>query len=102
LVKCAFTISERLHGAIFSVISHTPTYLYDKSAKCKAFIDELSHRANTLGTQPVVLAISDKNKKIGAKSSDFDALINSLREDIYVALKTVFGDFENHDIDHQS
>lgn len=101
LVKCAFTLSERLHGAIFSVISHTPAYLSDKSSKSKAFIDELSHRAKALGTEQVVLPISERKKKIGAKSSDFDALIDSLREDIYIALKTVFGTFYASDNEEQ-
>jgi exopolysaccharide biosynthesis predicted pyruvyltransferase EpsI len=94
LEKCAFSICERLHGSIFSIISHTPTYLNDTSIKCAAFISEMEKRASDTGALNVVFSLKSDVKKIGAKNSDFEIIIDSLRSDIHDALDVAFTDPE--------
>lgn len=85
LSKCEFTVSERLHGAVFSLLSHTPCYLFGDSDKNTALIDEISRRKRGDATEvllPYSLASISAKKEIGAKDSDFKYLINGLRTEI--------------------
>ena len=91
LSSADFTISERLHGAIFSVISHTPAYISAESGKNQALIYEISKRAR----QRDIIFPYSKNrvlekKEIGVRDSDFNYVINSLRLDIFHSLKEIF------------
>ena len=39
--ECEFAISEELSGAVFSLLSHTPTYINAGNAECRRFISEV-------------------------------------------------------------
>lgn len=95
LEGCAFTVSARLHGAIFSVISHTPAYIVTGSVKCGALLSLLDLRAEQLGTAHVLHAYSPsaviEKKEIGVTDSDFSKIISSLRADIDSAFGKLFG-----------
>ena len=90
-VRCAFTLSERLHGAIFSLTCHIPAYLSANSVKNKALISEID---KIIPGNSVLLAYSKDaalaKKEIGAKDSDFDYLIDFERRNISNALKAIF------------
>ena len=66
----AFAISERLHGAIFSLLTHTPCYTAGGALKLRALSSEVNrHRKGLLlpYSKDNVLA----KKEIGANDSDF-------------------------------
>ena len=86
-----FSISERLHGAIFSIISHVPTYITADSHKNKALLNEITARS-TLNNiiLPYTKADVITKKEIGACDSDFNYVINSLKRDINHALHEIF------------
>ena len=94
--NCAFVISGRLHGAIFSVISRKPAYLWDGSDKNIALIEELKKRAKENETAQILFpyskgSLSIIKKEVGVCDSDFDKTIYSLRKDIYRELDKLFG-----------
>lgn len=87
----AFSISERLHGAIFSILSHTPAYITAESEKNRALASEISSRK----TGRDIIYIYDKKdviekKEIGAVNSDFNYVIDSLKRDVNSALDEIF------------
>ena len=91
LSKSDFSISERLHGAIFSIISHTPTYLTNNSSKNRALLNEIFSRTE----QNSIIHPYSKNdvlrkKEIGACDSDFNYVVNSFKLDILQALNEIF------------
>ena len=91
LSGASFSISERLHGSIFSVISHTPTYLTADSTKNQALINEITKRTKYRNIIfPYAKHRVLEKKEIGACDSDFNYVINSLRLDIFQALKEIF------------
>ena len=87
----AFSISERLHGAVFSILAHTPTYVTEDSEKNRALLLEISARK---GNSDIVFPYTEKNvtaiKEIGASDSDFNYVIDSLRHDVLSALSEIF------------
>ena len=91
LSSARFSISERLHGSIFSVISHTPTYITTDNAKNRAALHEIEKRAHG---STIILPYTEESikakKEIGACDSDFNYVVNSLRLDIDQALNEVF------------
>ena len=91
LSKADFAISERLHGSIFSIISHIPTYIAGDNNKNDALLEEINSRA--LNTK-IILPYSKDNvmakKEIGAIDSDFNYVLDSLKRDIYLALNEIF------------
>ena len=84
LSQCHFTVSERLHGGIFSLIAHTPAFLYEKSEKCYAHIEYISLLAKDLCTASPILPISElsakKIKELGAQSSEFSKILTYLKD----------------------
>jgi hypothetical protein len=95
LSPCAFSITERLHGAIFSVISHTPTYIRCNRDKNAHLLAELEARSKKLKTNPIALPYSldsvKKKKEVGACDSDFISIISDLRSDIERSATAMFG-----------
>ena len=87
----AFSISERLHGAVFSILAHTPTYVTEDSEKNRALLLEISARK---GNGDIVFPYTEKNvtakKEIGASDSDFNYVIDSLRHDVLSAMSEIF------------
>ncbi len=83
LSACRFTVSERLHGGIFSLISHTPTFLPSECVKCRALVDDIKSLSRCLGiTSPLYTIPSlreGKIKELGALDSEFDIILNNLR-----------------------
>ena len=83
LACCRFTVSDRLHGGIFSLVAHTPTFLSDRQQKCRALTYELGMRSGELGIKSPLISTDaicvEKIKELGAYNSEFDILLNSLR-----------------------
>ncbi len=91
LSRCAFSISERLHGAILSLLSYTPSYLCCESTKCSALADEIKNRYKTdsMLIKYTPDAVAEK-KEIGAKSSDFDYVLSDLKGLVKNAFEFLF------------
>ena len=91
LSKCRFTVSERLHGGIFSLLSHTPTFLLDSSLKCRALTDDIRYLCACLGIKPPIFYLSSlslqKVKELGAQDSEFDIILNNLKLTAHSGLK---------------
>ena len=91
LSAAQFSVSERLHGAIFSIISHTPSYIVINSEKSQALLNEIDSRSNV---NKILLPYEKSSvlekKEIGAKDSDFFYVINSLKRDINHAINEIF------------
>ncbi len=92
LKNSAFTICDRLHGAIFSILCHTPAYITEDNCKKRAFSDEITSRCNN--RKNIILpynisAVADK-KEIGVQDSDFEYVIKGLKSDIKDAAKDLF------------
>jgi len=91
LSHCAFSVSERLHGAILSLLSHTPSYLCCDSSKCAALTNEIESRYNT--DKLVIKYAPDSviaKKEIGAKNSDFNYVLSDLKGLVKNAFETIF------------
>ena len=85
LAECEFTVSERLHGGIFSIISHTPCYLFGDCEKNRALINEVERRLPEKEKNillPYSMTAIVTKKEIGAKDSDFKNLIIQLKSEI--------------------
>lgn len=82
LSACRFAVSDRLHGGIFSLVAHTPTFLNDSQEKCRALIDEIAVRAGELNIKSPLMTLDElcieKIKELGAENSEFDILLSSL------------------------
>ena len=93
LAKCAFTLTERLHGAVFSILSHTPVYLVDDTSKKRAIIDEIYKKTNKTSSKLIDsyknFKISEK-KEIGAQDSDFNYVIQMFRYELTEKLNELF------------
>jgi len=91
LANAEFSVSERLHGSIFSILTHTPTYITVRSTKNRAMINEISLRKSE---NDIIFPYSRNavisKKEIGAQDSDFNYVINSLKRDIESALTQIF------------
>lgn len=91
LGKAEFSISERLHGSIFSVISHIPTYITTDSEKNYALLSEISARSKSTSIiLPYIKSDVIAKKEIGACDSDFNYVLDSLKRDINLALNEIF------------
>ena len=88
--NCAFTINERLHGAIFSIICHTPAYITENSQKNSALLAEIKARTDSAILRAYHPYDIIQKKEIGVQDSDFDYVIQSLREDINKTLNYLF------------
>lgn len=91
LISAEFSISERLHGSIFSIISHVPTYITTNREKNIALLKEVNSR--TLKNDiilPYYKSYVLEKKEIGACDSDFNYVIESLKQDINHALNEIF------------
>ncbi len=94
IAGCEFTVCDRLHGAIFSIISHTPAYITEDSGKHRALLAEMEKRRKKLGTPPLLLPYSlhdvAQKKEAGVKDSDFEMVISDLKNDIKASLEELF------------
>ena len=92
--SCAFTICDRLHGAIFSILSYTPSYISGASFKNRALLEEISERCGYNGCRDILIPFSFKaireKKEAEAKDSDFRKVIQGLKGDILFSLKELF------------
>ena len=90
LAECRFSVSDRLHGAIFSMLSHTLSFISEKSEKCRALTEHVQKLSESLSTESPLIPIrefnSDKIKELGAKSSEFNKLLKHLKETSYDGL----------------
>ena len=89
--KAEFTVNERLHGAIFSIICHVPAYLFTDSPKKAALISDCNKICDGV---PLLLNYNKNDvlakKEIGAKDSDFSYLIDRQRREIHRELCELF------------
>lgn len=98
LCSCRFSICERLHGAIFSLLCEAPSFLCDRTLKNRALIDEIGARCKRLDLASPLFPFGYAHgenaerikKEIEAKSFDFQKIINSLSGDINIALQSIF------------
>lgn len=91
LATCKLTLSERLHGAIFSVMGSTPYQDFSSSEKCKRFSNEMLLRAGKLNTPPPVLRENDFAKAwLSDDETDFRALTESCTRDLRFSLNRLF------------
>ncbi len=71
----ALCISERLHGAVFSLLSHTPCLLFANNKKNTAFAREVAQAAERCGSPSPILCVRSKDelrkKEREAKGSAF-------------------------------
>ena len=92
--SCEFSVSERLHGAIFSILNYTPCFLVDAYEKNIALCEELALRSDEASVGKVLFLTDGKTadtiKEVGAKSSDFEKILYSLREDIKSSIFNLF------------
>ena len=86
-----FSISERLHGSIFSIISHVPTFITESNEKNRALLEEIKSR---MESAKIILPYAKNDvvakKEIGACDSDFNYVIDSLKHDIHRAFHEIF------------
>ena len=91
LSKCTFTITERLHGAIFSILTHTPSYISMATAKNRALLGEVKrHPSGNALLLPYTLEDVMAKKEIGARDSDFKNVIKSFKEKIIDGITEAF------------
>ena len=93
LSLCRFTLSTRLHGGIFSLISRTPCLLACNCEKNRAFIEEISKRSERLGIPCPLLPLRAicEHKLPETQDEDFNKLLTSLRDEVTSALDELFG-----------
>ena len=86
LSRCSITVSERLHGAIFSILSKTPVFLDTARSKCEALAKECELVARKCGAKNPVLPLSSFSRPLCSSldfnSEDFDRIIAELRRDV--------------------
>ncbi len=90
---CRFTLSERLHGAIFSILSKTVCYLDTSAAKCRALILDIRAAAVSTDSSDILFPLDSKTKikkEVGAKSSDFQKIISKLKHRTKSVLDELF------------
>lgn len=72
LAACRFSVSDRLHGLIFSLLAYTPSFISDGSEKCRALGDDILALSARLGARSPILPLSElsteKTKELGALS----------------------------------
>ena len=91
LATCKLTLSERLHGAIFSVMGSTPYQNFSSSEKCLRFTKEMHSRAKKLDTPPPVLKNNDLRKaRLSAGETDYNALTASCALDLRLSMDRLF------------
>ncbi len=90
---CKFTVTEKLHGAIFSLVNKKICFISTNTSKSRSLYEEISRRSAELKIKSPLFSISDiavqNIKEVGALDSDFDKLLISLREDIKSSLDTL-------------
>ncbi len=84
-----FVISERLHGAIFSILCGIPSYLTEDSLKHRALIADIGGALGNI-LMPYSKSACENKKEIGAKDSDFNYLIDNASRMINDTLDEIF------------
>lgn len=90
LSSCRAVYTERLHGAVFSLIASTPFFVPSGDQKCKRFVREIKKRAEKLNTLSPILSrerISELRRD--GEGCDFESLRRGLRYDIRLSLERV-------------
>ena len=90
LSSCKFTVSDRLHGAILSLLSHTAAFLDSRQHKCRMLIEDIRLRSSHMKISPPLLPDTElcpeKIKELGAQGSEFDILLNGIKGEANAAL----------------
>ena len=86
-------VSERLHGAIFALLSKTPVFLDTRKEKCEALIHELELAARRTSCHcpifPVSMIYNSEKLLSGISVSDFDLCLSSLRLELMDAIDNI-------------
>ena len=86
-------ISERLHGAIFALLSKTPVFLDTRKEKCEALVRELeltTRRADcNCPIFPIAMTYNSKKLLSKISSSDFELCLSSLRRELFAAIENI-------------
>jgi hypothetical protein len=89
LAKCAFTVTERLHGAIFSILNYTPCYVTPDSAKNRALLHEVARHGKDILLPFAEDSVLMKEEQ-KAKSADFGGIIKLFRERVIKGISLAF------------
>ena len=80
------TLTERLHGAVFSLTASTPFMLGSNAKKCTRFADEVENRAKRLNTpSPFIKNCRDFSDYISGEATDFSALCSDFSLELLVS-----------------
>jgi hypothetical protein len=91
LASCKISLTERLHGAILSVLASTPYQNFSPSEKCERFSSEMRRRAEKLDTPPPVLEkTAFKNSFFTGEKTNYNALTDSCADDLYASFDRLF------------
>ena len=81
------TLTERLHGAVFSLTSSTPFMLFSEAKKCRRFADEIEKRARKLETpSPFVENTENLRSYLAGGESDFSSICRDLSTELHASL----------------
>ena len=87
LSRMRITLTERLHGAVFSMTSSTPFMLFGRAKKCRRFADEIEKRARKLETpSPFIENTENFPSYLAGGESDFTSICRDLSEELRTAL----------------
>lgn len=88
LARMQITLSERLHGGVFSLTSSTPFMLSGRAKKCERFVGETEKRARKLGTpSPFVEDTRKFRSYLAGCGSDFSSICRDLSAELRAALE---------------
>lgn len=96
LSGAAISFCERLHGAVFSLLSLTPAVISDTQEKCRDFFGEVSERAARLNIKIPIYQQGELpdtsllKKELGAKSSEFEKILVSFKADLERGFRELF------------
>ena len=87
LARMRITLTERLHGAVFSLTSSTPFMLFSEAKKCRRFADEIEKRARKLETpSPFVENTENLRSYLAGGESDFSSICRDLSTELRASL----------------
>ena len=81
-------LTERLHGAVFSLTASTPFMMKSEAEKCVRFTDEVETRAKKLNTpSPFIKNLGEFGAYILGEATDFSALCSDFSSELLSALE---------------
>lgn len=86
LCECRLTLSERLHGAVFSLLARTPVFLDTGPSKCEALVNEVGLIARRCGARATLFPLSEiqmhLQSSLDTSGEDFEKILAALRREV--------------------